>query len=108
MLVAAGEVGNGIHRHGACEQARMTRDEQQGLLPTHAAAERVDPFPVDPEPRKRAGNDLRHPGKIVDLPGIAVREAPELPAHPVRVHDREAADGGKVAPELGVGPAKAA
>src|SRR3954468_10812274 len=90
--VLAREVRYGIEDRGACEQPRVARDEQQRLLAAHAAAEGVDPRPVDLEPRQRRSHDLRHSREILDLPRVAPRERPEPPALPVGVDDGEVAE----------------
>ncbi len=58
--VAATQVRDRVHRNGTREQARMACDEEEGLVAAHAAPERVDPAPVDPEPGQRLGCELGH------------------------------------------------
>jgi hypothetical protein len=98
LRVSARKVGDRIHRGRAGQDLGVARDEQQRLLAAHAAPEREHASPIDPEPRKRFGDELRHPGEIVDLPLVAVGEVPEAPAHPVGIDDREPAETGEVAP----------
>ena len=76
----------------------MTCGEQQGLLAAHARAERIDALRFDSQPRNGPANDLRHPGEVLDLPGVTPGKASESAALPLRVHDRERAERRQVAP----------
>jgi hypothetical protein len=61
------QVGHGRERRRTGQQVRMARQQQQRLLTAHAAAERIDPGAVDPEPRQRRAQDLGHAREIGDL-----------------------------------------
>src|SRR2546425_9936210 len=80
----------------------MPCGEQQRLLAAHARAERVDALRFDSQPRNRAPNDLRHPGEVLDLTGVAPGEASQSAALPLWIHDRERAEQRDVAPAIDV------
>ena len=102
-------VGHRGERRGARQQLRMARDQEERLLAAHAAAERVDLAPVDPQPRQGGAQDLGHPREVGDLARVAPRVAGDPPAARIRVDDGEGAAAGQVAPEDRVrAPAQAA
>jgi hypothetical protein len=49
----------------------MLAEKKQCFLASHAAAEREDSPPVDPEPGQCAVNNVVHPGEVGDLTAIS-------------------------------------
>ena len=98
--IAAGHVGGSVEGDRAGQEPGMLRKEEQRLLSTHRASDRVDATRVDPHAEPL--DDLRHPCQIVDLPGRAPRILMEPPALAAGIDDREAAFAGQVAPEARV------
>ena len=82
---------------------RVARDEQQRLLPTHAAADGVDPARVDVQPRELSPQDRRHPRQVVDLPAPAPGVPRQHAALPLRADDGERPERRQAAPEAEVG-----
>ena len=78
----------------------MASGEEQRLLTSHRAADRVDTVPLDIDAVSLC--DRRHPGQVGDLAGGAPGVEPEPPALPGRVDDREVASPRQVAEEAGV------
>ena len=72
-MVLEREVGDRVECGYSREQVRMAREQEEALLCTHAAADRVDPAPVDVQPGERQVHDLRHPGEVLDLAERAPR-----------------------------------
>src|SRR5436309_655795 len=50
LLIAKSEVGDGIEGDGSCEEMRVLTEEQERLLPTHAASDGVDAARVAEDP----------------------------------------------------------
>ena len=102
VAVADRHVRDRVERRRTCEQRRMARDEQQGLLSAHARAERVDPRTVEAEPGDRVADDLRHAREVVDLPGVAPGEIGEPSSLALGIHHGEGPERRQVAPALHV------
>ncbi len=81
----------------------MLGDEQQRLLAAHAAADRVDPVRLDPQPGQRLAGDAGHAREVGDLsrgsPRIGVLRVPLT----LRVHDSEATQRRHVPPQPRIG-----
>src|SRR5205823_5806213 len=91
------EVRDRVEDGRAREQMRMPGRQQQGLLPAHASAERVDLRALDSDPRQGAGEDLRHPGQVLDLACGPPRVPRQAAALTVRTDDGERSLAGEVA-----------
>ena len=102
VAIAPRQVRDRVERRRTGEQRGMACHQQQALLAAHARAEGVGARPVEPEPRNRAPDDLRHAREIVDLPGIPPREPGEPPSLPLGIHDGERSERRQVAPALHV------
>ena len=76
----------------------MGCEQEQRLLASHAASDRVHAARGDPQPRERMLDDRGHSGEVHDLAGVTPRVQLETPALPVGVDDGEAAERRQVPP----------
>ena len=91
-------VGRRVECSRAGEQVWEARHQQQRLLSTHAAAERIHAVPIDVEPAQRVLGDLRHAGEVANLPRVTPGVEGQVASLTLGIDDGEAADRRQPAP----------